>query len=140
MIRLRPLVIAPALLLLSACGGESETADNSTQVCTDFSTAQSEISDGIRAGWGGAKADWYAQMDNLVEQIDAAGLTSTNPDIKDRIGQVVQSFPDDPLDLGLSKSAASDFNSTSEAVARACSVAGTEIEIDELPVLPVMRP
>ncbi|MGV9744569.1 hypothetical protein ACWDTG_06605 [Rhodococcus zopfii] len=138
--RLRAVALAPALLILAACGGESEPADNSAQVCSDFAAAQTEIVDNIGNGWGGSKSDWYARMDDLVGKIDEAGLTATNPDIKERIGEVVQSMPDDPLDLGLSRSAASGVNTTSEAVARACVVAGADIEVAELAVLPVMRP
>lgn len=81
-----------------------------------------------------------AKRSAAVDSMDAAGLSTTNADIKDRVVDLVDAIPANITDLATSKSHAEDFNKNSESVARACESAGKWVIVRKIPIIEYMGP
>ncbi|QYB01488.1 hypothetical protein I1A62_30130 [Rhodococcus sp. USK10] len=133
-------VAALGLLLMTGCS-DDESGDNSAQACEDFARSQRELTNSLRDGRLDLNIhEVEAKRSAAVDSMDAAGLSTSNPDIKDRITDLVESAPTKTTELLLSKSQAEDFNRATESVARACASAGSVIIVNKIPIVRYMGP
>ncbi|MGB3769743.1 MAG: hypothetical protein WBA00_01240 [Rhodococcus sp. (in: high G+C Gram-positive bacteria)] len=142
-------IAATALLGLSACssssdsdasdsgasGGGDSSAENAT-ACTDFETAYDQFTALAKAGPAESDIEtWTAAKTAEMQKFQPLADTATG-EVESALTTLASALPADSLELTEPDSVSGQaFVDNSNAVADACSAAGTPVELDEFPLL-----
>ncbi|WP_072691627.1 hypothetical protein [Rhodococcus marinonascens] len=132
---MRNVIIALGAGALALAGCADTVDDNTGTACADFETAHDELFSLSHNGKGDLTLEqWTAAKADAVSAIDAAGLSTSNSDVKERMVALASAIPVGTVKLMTSKSVAEEFNANSAAVVRACEAANSSIDVQEIAI------
>lgn len=126
-----------ALFLIAGCSSGDEASAQNTEACTAFETSYNEFVDlvqNVPTDPAGVEA-WTASKDSALTDISNHAGAATG-EVQTAMNTLVDGLPADSLQLSEPDSESGQaFVDNADAVASACSADGTDLTLEEFPLL-----